>query len=321
MTPVKKYPLYSPLFWKEYVVQMRPYLLFVSGIAGAAGMAMSKTETTETWKQVIAFFPFFMGYGFGQAFTDCFQTDTDKLSAPYRPLSKEIVSIKAVLFASLTGLVFCAAIFYLLHWISFLLSGLAVFGIATYSYVKRNITFAGPFYNAWIIALLPLMGYYSLADSGTDSFPSSYIPFILITFFSYASFVLIGYLKDINADQATGYKTIPVVWGWNKTMLIGDVFALATLALFWFSTSHNRYETIPGILASLLIIYGQCKGHFVENKNEEGSLDPILATVRSFVLFHIAIIMHFQPVFWPFTIVYYVLFEIFLYKRPSLYQI
>ena len=98
---------------------MRPYLLFVSGIAGAAGMAMSKAETTETWKLLVAFFPFFMGYGFGQALTDCFQTDTDKLSAPYRPLSKGILSKKAVLGVSLAGLFFCAAAFYFLHPISF----------------------------------------------------------------------------------------------------------------------------------------------------------------------------------------------------------
>src|SRR5688572_7043912 len=172
----KKYPMYSPLFWSAYIVQMRPYLLFVSGIAGVAGMAMSKTETTETWKLILGFFPFFLGYGFGQAFTDCFQTDTDKLSAPYRPLSKEIVSIKAVLSASLTGLIFCAVVFFLLNRVSFLLSLLAVFGIATYSYVKRNITFAGPLYNAWIIALLPLMGYYALHDPGSNSFPPGYVP-------------------------------------------------------------------------------------------------------------------------------------------------
>jgi 4-hydroxybenzoate polyprenyltransferase len=317
----RPYPLYSPLFWKEYFVQMRPYLLFVSGIAGAAGMAMSKTETTETWKLVIAFFPFFMGYGFGQALTDCFQTDTDKLSAPYRPLSKGTVSVKAVLGVSLTGLLFGAAIFYSLHWISFLLSGLAVFGLATYSYIKKNITFAGPFYNAWIVALLPVMGYFSLAGSSTQRFPSSALPFLFVSFFSYASFVLIGYLKDIDADRATAYKTFPVVWGWKKTMLLGDVFALATLCFLWLGTNHNRYETVPGIAGSLLMIYGQCKGHLAKKENEEAALHPILATVRSFVLIHIAIVLHFQAIWWPYAIIYYFLFELFLYTRPSHYQV
>src|SRR5687768_3336734 len=94
---LKVYPIYSPHFWKAYFIQMRPYLLFVSGIAGLAGIAMVNGEDLPGWKIILAFIPLFLGYGFGQALTDCFQTDTDKLSAPYRPLSREIVSIKSVL--------------------------------------------------------------------------------------------------------------------------------------------------------------------------------------------------------------------------------
>src|SRR5829696_1653666 len=124
-------------FWKAYFVQMRPYLLYVSGIAGLSGIAMGTNAGTSLWK-MLAFIPFFLGYGFGQALTDCFQTDTDKLSAPYRPLSRGIVSIKSILAISVLGLLFCAIILYWLHFISFVLSCLAVFGLATYSYIKRN---------------------------------------------------------------------------------------------------------------------------------------------------------------------------------------
>jgi 4-hydroxybenzoate polyprenyltransferase len=300
---------------------MRPYLLFVSGIAGAAGMAMSTSEMTERWKLLVAFLAFFMGYGFGQALTDCFQTDTDKLSAPYRPLSKGIVSVKAVLGVSLTGLLLCAVAFYSLHMTSFLLSGLAVFGLATYSHIKKNFTFAGPFYNAWIVALLPVMGYYALAEEGAARLSFSVLPFLLVSFFSYASFVLIGYLKDISADRATGYKTFPVVWGWKKTILLGDIFSLATLCFFWLGADHNFRETVAGLAGSLTIIYGQCKAHLAKKESEQEALQPILATVRSFVLFHLAIVLHFQIMWWPYAIVYYLLFELFLYMRPSRYQI
>jgi 4-hydroxybenzoate polyprenyltransferase len=300
---------------------MRPYLLFLSGVAGAAGMAMMKTETTASWKLLVAFFPFFMGYGFGQALTDCFQTDTDKLSAPYRPLSKGIVTVRAVLAVSIFGLLLCAAAFHMLHMISFILSGLAVVGLATYSYIKRNITIAAPFYNAWIVALLPVMGYFSLAEAGTKSFPASNLHFLLVSFFSYSSFVLIGYLKDIEADRATGYKTFPVIWGWGKTILVGDVLALATISLFWLPGSHHLFETVAGMGGTLMIIYGQCKGHLDIRQNEAAALHPILATVRSFVLFHLAIVLHFQSGLWPYVIVYYLLFELVLYYRPSRFQI
>ena len=251
--PTRKYPVYSVSFWKAYVIQMRPYLLFISGIAGLAGMAISKTEQVEWWRVLIAFIPFFFGYGFGQALTDCFQTDTDKLSAPYRPLSQGIVSINSVLTVSIVGLFCCAIILYCMHFMSFILSCISVFGLATYSYIKRNFWFGGPFYNAWIVALLTIMGYFALSAPETRTFPIHLLPYVFVSFFSYASFVLIGYLKDIDADKVTNYKTFPVVWGWNSSILLGDVFALASIFFIWFQPLNNAFAIVAAIIASLII--------------------------------------------------------------------
>ena len=40
---------------------------------------------------ILAFVPFFLGYGFGQAFTDSSQTDTDSISSPYRPVIQGLI--------------------------------------------------------------------------------------------------------------------------------------------------------------------------------------------------------------------------------------
>lgn len=315
------YPIYTVHFWRAYTIQMRPYLLFVSGIAGIAGMAMATGPRTPMWNIFVSFIPFFLGYGFGQALTDCFQTDTDKLSAPYRPLSKGIISIRSVLLICILGLSASAVLLYLLNPMSFWLSTLAVFGLATYSYIKKNIWFGGPFYNAWIVGLLPVMGYFAVSQTPGNNFPLHLYPCIAITFFSYASFVLIGYLKDIDADKATGYKTFPVVFGWNKTILLGDVFALATLLLFWSQGNKNDYEIICGLAGSVVLITGQLYGHLSKYRNVKEALIPILSTVRSFVLLHMALVLHFQPHWWITMLVYYILFEIALYLRPSRYQV
>lgn len=308
-------------FWSAYFIQMRPYLLFVSGIAGTSGIALSATEPTPLWKIILAFIPFFLGYGFGQALTDCFQTDTDKLSAPYRPLSKGIISIPSVLIVSISGLTLSGILLLLLHPMSLSLSLISIFGLATYSYIKRNFWFAGPFYNAWIVALLPVMGYFaSLPPSEKILNPSMYT-YLGMTFFSYSNFVLMGYLKDIEADKATGYKTFPVVFGWAKTIIIGDMFAMATLLLFWWPGITNINELIFGVAGSTTIIAGQITAHVSEHKNEQGALIPILSTVRCFVLLHIALTLHFQPEWKIFAISFYSLFEVALFLRPSKYQV
>ena len=317
----KVYPVYTPGFWKAYSIQMRPYLLFVSGIAGLAGIAAASTEYLDGWKIITAVIPFFLGYGFGQALTDCFQTDTDELSAPYRPLSRKIVSIKSVLIVSIAGLLLCAVILFRLHIISFVLSCFAVLGLATYSYVKRNFWWAGPFYNAWIVSILVLMGYFACSSPDVRAFPNFLLPYILVSFFSYANFVLIGYLKDISADKATGYKTFPVTWGWQKTLFLGDVFALVTIVLYWRATPVSTPELVAATVATLIILFGQLGGHLTKNTTQQGALIPILSTVRSFILFHIAIVLHFHPLWWKYMVAYYILFEIFLFKRPSRLQV
>lgn len=108
---------YQVRFWRAYVVQMRPYLLFVSGVAGWAGIAAGAREHQDILVLTATFLPLFLGYGFGQAFTDCFQLDTDRISAPYRPLSQGIVTPRAVGVVSVLGLAIGVALLvYLNPW-------------------------------------------------------------------------------------------------------------------------------------------------------------------------------------------------------------
>lgn len=321
MKELSPYPISSIKFWKAYIVQMRPYLLFVSSIAGTTGIAMASQENIFPLKITLISIIFFMGYGFGQALTDCFQTDTDKLSAPYRPLSKGIITIKATLTISILGLCSSAIVLFLLSPISFILSIFAVFGLATYSIIKRKYWLAGPFYNAWIVALLPIMGYFAIVPTSISYFLIHFYNYISISFFSYASFVLIGYLKDIDADRATGYKTFPVVYGWKNTVLFGDLFMVIIFLLFWTRKEMNEFEIFVGILATIILILGQFKGHLSKSKDVKEALIPILSTLRSFVLFHIAIVLHFQLKWFLQMFIFYILFEITLYFRPSRYQV
>ena len=318
---IQRFPVYSLRFWMAYGVQMRPYLLFVSGIAGLSGIAWGVTPETKIWEWLAIFFPLFLGYGFGQAFTDCFQTDTDKLSSPYRPLSKGTLSIPAVLVISSLGLVGIAVVLYLFNPVSFWLCMIAVLGTASYSYVKKHFWYGGPVHNAWIVALLPLMGYFAISGKALSEFPNHLLVNVGITYFSYASFVLIGYLKDIEADRVTEYKTFPVVFGWDKTVWLGDFIALVTLVLFWSRPLLHMGELIFGVTGTLVLIFGEITGHFSGTHDEKGALWPILATVRSFILLHIGLVLHYQPHWAWLMIVFYLLFELVLWRRPSRYQV
>src|SRR3972149_5056593 len=96
-------------FIRLYTITMRPYLMFVSGVTGVAGLVLApENSLIPVWLTVLAAF---LSYGFGQALTDCFQIDTDSISSPYRPLTQGRISRSATLLVSCAGLSLCVTIF------------------------------------------------------------------------------------------------------------------------------------------------------------------------------------------------------------------
>lgn len=95
--------------FKFYIITMRPYLMFVSGITGIAGLSFS--NNLSLLQTILVFFASFFSYGFGQALTDCFQIDTDSISSPYRPLTQGKISKSLVLIISAAGLILCILVF------------------------------------------------------------------------------------------------------------------------------------------------------------------------------------------------------------------
>jgi 4-hydroxybenzoate polyprenyltransferase len=252
--------LLTKRFWRDYLVTMRPYLCFVSGFAGLAGLAAAPDLPPLIGGVLAA--ACFASYGFGQALTDCFQTDTDALSAPYRPLVRGTLRRNEVLLVSLVGLGACGAALTAWQPLNLSLAALCVVGLATYTPVKRR-WWAGPFYNAWIVALLSLIAW--LAGSGAARQPAAWpvqIGAVLAAvFFGYANFVLAGYFKDVEADRATGYRTLPVVFGrrvasWVSDLLAGAAWlaAAAAVATRWAGLGPAGRVGATSLLAAAALV-------------------------------------------------------------------
>jgi 4-hydroxybenzoate polyprenyltransferase len=222
----RPYPVASLGFWRAYAVTLRPYLFFVSGAAGLVGLALTRLETVPL---LAAFAAFFFSYGLGQALTDVFQRDTDALSSPYRPLVRGEIAPAPVLAVSLAGLAACSAVFWRLEPRTLVLAAAAVAGLATYTPLKRR-WWGGPIWNSWIVALLPAIGVLCGGGAATAALAAA----CLSVFFTYAVFVLLGYLKDVEADRATGYVTLPVRFGRRTAVGVSAAsLALGALASAW----------------------------------------------------------------------------------------
>ncbi len=316
----KPYPPTSLAFWRGYWVTLRPYLFFVSGVAGAVGLAAAPDLSWQ--RLVVAMVPFSLSYGLGQALTDVFQTDTDAISSPYRPLTQGLLSRRHVLILSLAGLTACGAILVVLNPWTIPLSILTVAGLATYTPFKRR-WWGGPFWNSWIVALLPALGLLCGEPGLKPVFSRPVLWFAMgSVFFSYAVFVLLGYLKDISADRATGYQTLPVRAGWRTSVIVSAVFALLAVAASLGLLRLSGWTWKAGAFwAAGVLSYAYSHAATARTRDERKAHGPIAWVVRGFVLLHLGEATALRPDLAIPSLVFYLLFEVTLATRPERTQV
>ncbi len=320
-----RFPLFSTEFIKAYTITMRPYLMFVSGITGIAGFSFGKE--TNPLALILLFSAAFLSYGFGQALTDCFQIDTDSISSPYRPLTQGLVSQSEILSISIAGLIYCVLVFSFFNPVNFILGLISGIGLATYTPFKRK-WWGGPFYNAWIVGVLFVIAYLSVTVGTKLLLSNKIILTLSCVFFGYTNFVLSGYFKDITADRATGYKTLPVVFGRKVSAITSDIFALFTIisssavVLLILKNNYSSYSTISvflliaGILTS---ITAQVRLHFV--KTDEESYRSISLVVNSYILILSGVAAANKPGWSILLIAYYLCYMLVIKIRPAKNQI
>jgi 4-hydroxybenzoate polyprenyltransferase len=276
-------------FWGAFLVTTRPYLLPVSGAAGLVGLAIAPPESLATG--ALAFVALFLSYGLGQALTDVFQTDTDSRSAPYRPLVRGLVAKRDVFGVSLAGLIGCGVALAFANPWNLLLALLAVLGLLAYSPLKRRF-WAGPPCNAAVVALLPAMGLLCGEPSPVRTLGSPLLPPAMASAFSsYAVFVLLGYLKDVEADRATGYVTLPVRFGRRAAVLVSLVHAIVAIAAssFLVARGGDADAAAPALALWAAGATGLLASHvFAWRVRRDTDASPAVAgSVVSFVAIHL----------------------------------
>ncbi len=310
-------PILSFRFAAAYGVTMRPYLLFVSGITGVVALSLAREIDPLRGLAIAA--ASFLTYGFGQALTDCFQVDTDAISAPYRPLTRGEVRTRDVMIVSLLGQVTCVTVFVSMSPHTIAPGILGVIGLATYTWFKRR-WWGGPAYNALIVVILFVMAG-SSADGSIAFVQRPCIPAAAgAVFFGYANFVLAGYFKDISADAVTAYRTFPVVFGRRAASIVSDLLAGLFLAAAFMAA---RKVALPAMalltLAVMLSIAAQFQLHRVRTDQEAHG--PIGLTVHVYLLGLTAISVSARPEWLLPLLVLYGAFVATLMRRPSQSQI
>lgn len=315
--------LLAARFWRDYAVTMRPHLLFVSGVTGIAGLALAREPGGAAVATLSVVF--FLTYGLGQALTDCFQLDTDALSAPYRPLVQGRVRQDDVLAVSAAGLVISGLTIAAFAPGTLPLCGLAIVGLATYTWFKRR-WWGGPWYNAWIVALVLFIA--AQAGLGVSVREPALLGALAAAFFGYANFVLVGYYKDLSADRVTGYRTFPVVFGLRASHVLSDLFAglavagtIGAVAALTASAGPRELTRVAGFgLAALgAVLLAQWRVHGV--RSERRAHVAIGPVVHAYILLLATVAAAARPAWAPLLVLFYLGFVATLHRRPMTEQI
>lgn len=231
-----------------------------------------------------------------------------------------------MLTVSLAGLALCAAVFVALNPWNAVFSGLGVVGLATYTFFKRR-WWGGPVWNSCVVALLPIIGVLCNVPSLDAVFRDAATWAAMgSVFFSYAIFVLLGYFKDISADRATGYQTLPVVFGWRASVYVSAVFlvfAVASSALFFREVVTWNGEAVAPLTLSGLGVVLLSLAHVVmlRTRDEREAHRSIALVVRGYTLLHAGEASAAKPDLVIPAVIFCALFEVTLRARPERSQI
>jgi 4-hydroxybenzoate polyprenyltransferase len=132
-----------------------------------------------------------------------------------------------------------------------------------------------------------------------------------------------GYFKDISADARTGYRTLPVVFGWTTAAIVSDLSAVAAASLafltLWATSDPPWSAWAVLFVAAVANAFAQIGIHIT--REERASHAPIANVVRAFMLYCLAIVLTRAPGLLFFSIAFYALFEAALRLRPERSQI
>jgi len=148
--------------------------------------------------------------------------------------------------------------------------------------------------------------------------------------FSYATFVALGYLKDISADRATGYVTLPVRFGWRPTIAISAGFSMvAWVSSAWLASAclHATHSFGAATWVALALwlagALALTAAHLtlLQTEREPEAHGGIGWSVRGFVLLHLAEAALLLPALSWAALGIYAAFELTLAMRPERSQI
>jgi 4-hydroxybenzoate polyprenyltransferase len=229
---------------------------------------------------------------------------------------------RTVLIASLGGLTACAAVLVSLSPAAALPAVIAIAMLATYTPLKRR-WWGGPPWNSAVVALLPLLGRVAGGSGLAEALADGAVRAAMVSSFgTYAVFVMLGYLKDVEADRATHYNTVAVRFGRRATVVASAAFAtLGLAASVWLVQPWLTVSAASALWSVGAVVLVAAHMLAWRSTTDEDAWPGIQASVHGFVALHLGEAAVIRP---RWTLVAWILFGtsiVAMFQRPVRRQV
>ena len=249
---MRKYNFFSKAVIFAYVKSMRPYLFFLSGMAGWLGVLFSGT-TSSIGRTTAVLSVVFIGWGVNQVINDLFGLKEDKINAPHRPLITGALPMKQAIIFSIFFFALGGLITFLLNPKALTLF-LLVFALNIIYEYSKGLPLLGNLMFGFLLAPCVYYGAMCVNHKGLEILFDRRLTFIAIAVVlinSTAAFFT--YFKDFIGDKAAGKKTIVVCLTPEKAKYLNFLMSLLPFSILFFG--DWRTPAVPYFLILMAITF------------------------------------------------------------------
>jgi len=205
----------------------------------------------------------------------------------FREIPKDIIKPRSALWFVLINAALFMGTAWMINFLCFILSPIALLVILGYSLTKR-FTFLSHVSLGLGLALAPIGAYLAV----TARFEILPVIYSFVVIFWVAGFDVLYALQDVDFDTTEQLKSIPVRFGIRKSLVISAVFHLTAVILIfiagWYGDFHRLYW-IGTLIFTLILTYE----HRVVRPNDFSKIDLAFATLNGLasVLFAVFVIL------------------------------
>ncbi|MFG2196435.1 UbiA family prenyltransferase [Streptomyces sp. NPDC048639] len=234
-----------------HVQTWRPYTLWYPGLVGVAGAALAGGSPSPGALGVAWAAPT-LGWLGGHYLGDFFDRRLDAIGKPQRPIPSGRLSPRAAVICGTGCAVGAAVVTVLVSWLALVLVAAAMAGVVAYAKVFKARGLSGNAVRGALTAITVLHG----ALTVTGQPPWRVLPFALVFAVHDTASNLVGTLRDVAADRAGGYRTLPVLRGVRPAAVTAARLYAAALALA--SACAWLVPASPVGCLALLLLAGGC---------------------------------------------------------------